>query len=65
MIITTSWDDGYPADLRIAEMLSKRGLCGTLKLTRFGGHLTIGDAGPQEGCPHAQIETALPAGVPS
>ncbi len=36
-----------------------------MKLTRFGGHLTIGDAGPQEGCPHAQIETALPAGVPS
>src|ERR1700722_19861853 len=29
MIITTSWDDGYPADVRIAELLAKLGLAGT------------------------------------
>lgn len=27
--ITTSWDDGHPLDLRIAEMLSEHGLAGT------------------------------------
>ena len=28
-IVTTSWDDGYPADLRVAEMLAERALPGT------------------------------------
>jgi peptidoglycan-N-acetylglucosamine deacetylase len=28
-IVTTSWDDGDPADLRLAELLSSRGLSGT------------------------------------
>lgn len=28
-IVTTSWDDGHPLDLRIAEMLKKYGLKGT------------------------------------
>ncbi|MBV8448199.1 MAG: polysaccharide deacetylase family protein [Hyphomicrobiales bacterium] len=27
--ITTSWDDGHPLDLRVAELLSKHGLSGT------------------------------------
>jgi peptidoglycan-N-acetylglucosamine deacetylase len=27
--ITTSWDDGHPLDLRVAEMLAKYGLSGT------------------------------------
>jgi peptidoglycan-N-acetylglucosamine deacetylase len=29
MIVTTSWDDGHPADARVLEMLSARGLRGT------------------------------------
>ena len=29
MIVTTSWDDGYKEDLRIAEVLTKHGLKGT------------------------------------
>lgn len=29
LAITTSWDDGHPLDLRIAELLTKYGLCGT------------------------------------
>lgn len=28
-IVTTSWDDGYPRDLKLADMLSSRGLMGT------------------------------------
>jgi len=29
MILTTSWDDGHPLDLRIAELLEKYGIKGT------------------------------------
>ena len=29
MIVTTSWDDGYPADVRVADLLSKVGFSGT------------------------------------
>ena len=28
-IVTTSWDDSYPQDLRVAELLRSRGLTGT------------------------------------
>lgn len=34
MIITTSWDDADPADLRVAEALAGRGLRGTFYLCR-------------------------------
>jgi peptidoglycan/xylan/chitin deacetylase (PgdA/CDA1 family) len=37
--ITTSWDDGHPLDLRVAELLSKYGLQGTFYVPReAGGH---------------------------
>jgi peptidoglycan/xylan/chitin deacetylase (PgdA/CDA1 family) len=29
VIITTSWDDGYPADIRLAELLEKYNIAGT------------------------------------
>lgn len=29
MIIVTSWDDGYPADMRMADLLNRHGLTGT------------------------------------
>jgi len=29
LIVTTSWDDGHPADMRVAEMLARHGLGGT------------------------------------
>jgi peptidoglycan-N-acetylglucosamine deacetylase len=32
--ITTSWDDGHPLDLRVAEMLMKHGLKGTFYVPR-------------------------------
>src|SRR5437773_1818666 len=32
--ITTSWDDGHPADLRVAEMLARHGLTGTFYVPR-------------------------------
>ena len=28
-LVTTSWDDGHPADLRVAELLAKHGVSGT------------------------------------
>jgi len=36
MIFTTSWDDGHPLDLRIAEMLRTRGMTGTFYIA--GNH---------------------------
>ena len=29
IVVTTSWDDGHPSDLRVAELLEKHGLSGT------------------------------------
>jgi peptidoglycan-N-acetylglucosamine deacetylase len=44
-IVTTSWDDGDPKDLRIAELLRSRGLRGTfyVPLLGYAGRKTIGD----------------------
>jgi peptidoglycan/xylan/chitin deacetylase (PgdA/CDA1 family) len=33
--ITTSWDDGHPLDLRVAEMLNRHGLPGTFYIPKF------------------------------
>ena len=33
-LITTSWDDGYPADIRLAELLGKYGMKGTFYIPR-------------------------------
>jgi peptidoglycan/xylan/chitin deacetylase (PgdA/CDA1 family) len=33
-VMTTSWDDGHPLDMRVAEMLAKRGLTGTFYVPR-------------------------------
>jgi hypothetical protein len=32
--ITTSWDDGHPSDMRLAEMLTRHGLAGTFYIPR-------------------------------
>ena len=32
--VTTSWDDGHPLDLRVAELLAKSGLTGTFYVPR-------------------------------
>src|SRR6202011_3005986 len=29
LLVTTSWDDGHPSDLRVADLLEKHGLSGT------------------------------------
>jgi len=39
--ITTSWDDGHPLDLRIAELLTKYGLRGTFYVPRISEHGTM------------------------
>src|SRR5438105_6475174 len=40
--ITTSWDDGHPVDLRVAELLTKYGLLGTfyIPMTAENGTMT-------------------------
>lgn len=38
--ITTSWDDGHPLDLRVAELLAKYGLRGTFYVPKTGEHGT-------------------------
>ncbi len=42
-IVTTSWDDGDPLDLRVAELLLSRGLAGTfyVPITGYLGRKTI------------------------
>ena len=35
-IVTTSWDDGDPQDLRVAELLDSRGLKGTFYVPIIG-----------------------------
>jgi peptidoglycan-N-acetylglucosamine deacetylase len=45
IIVTTSWDDGHPADLKIAELLHSRGLPGTFYVPiHNGGKPTLGAA---------------------
>lgn len=43
-VITTSWDDGHPLDLRVAEMLSKFGLKGTFYIPRKSERGTLSEA---------------------
>jgi peptidoglycan/xylan/chitin deacetylase (PgdA/CDA1 family) len=39
--VTTSWDDGHPLDLRVAELLAKHGLRGTFYIPRTAEHGTM------------------------
>jgi peptidoglycan/xylan/chitin deacetylase (PgdA/CDA1 family) len=39
--ITTSWDDGHPLDLRVAELLTKYGLRGTFYVPKTAEHGTM------------------------
>jgi peptidoglycan/xylan/chitin deacetylase (PgdA/CDA1 family) len=45
-IVTTSWDDGHPCDLRLAEALAKSGLPATFYVPLFGenGRPVLGSA---------------------
>jgi hypothetical protein len=38
IIVTTSWDDGHPADFKIGELLYPRGLPGTFYIPMHNGH---------------------------
>src|SRR5579872_1997329 len=40
LVITTSWDDGHPADLRVAELLERHQIQGTFYVptTNSEGH---------------------------
>ncbi len=46
--ITTSWDDGHPLDLRIAEMLSRFGLAGTFYIPRSAQTPTMTESSVRE-----------------
>src|SRR5438128_657052 len=37
-IVTTSWDDGHPSDLRVAELLRSRDVGGTFYVPITGRH---------------------------
>jgi peptidoglycan-N-acetylglucosamine deacetylase len=39
--ITTSWDDGHPLDLRVAELLTKYGIRGTFYVPKTAEHGTM------------------------
>jgi peptidoglycan/xylan/chitin deacetylase (PgdA/CDA1 family) len=39
--ITTSWDDGHPLDLRVADLLTKYGLRGTFYVPLASEHVTM------------------------
>src|SRR3954465_6411974 len=41
LYITTSWDDGHPLDLRVAELLAKYGLPGTFYVPRTSEYGTM------------------------
>lgn len=43
-IITTSWDDGHPLDLRVAAMLAEHGLAGTFYAPRRWSRPTMDEA---------------------
>jgi peptidoglycan/xylan/chitin deacetylase (PgdA/CDA1 family) len=46
--LTTSWDDGHPLDLRVAELLVKYGLRGTFYVPRTNGTETMSAAQVRE-----------------
>jgi peptidoglycan-N-acetylglucosamine deacetylase len=41
LVLTTSWDDGHPLDLRIADLLAKHGLQGTFYISSEGVHSNL------------------------
>lgn len=41
--VTTSWDDGYPADLRLAELLDKYGVAATFYIPRRCAHSVMNE----------------------
>ena len=43
-LLTTSWDDGHPLDLRVAELLGEFGLTGTFYVPRTARSGTMNDA---------------------
>lgn len=45
-VVTTSWDDGDPSDIKIAELLGSRGLAGTfyVPITGYQGRKTLASA---------------------
>jgi glycosyltransferase involved in cell wall biosynthesis/peptidoglycan/xylan/chitin deacetylase (PgdA/CDA1 family) len=47
-MITTSWDDGDPLDLRVAELLAKYGLTGTFYVPRSGQRPVLHDSDIRE-----------------
>jgi peptidoglycan-N-acetylglucosamine deacetylase len=53
--ITTSWDDGHPMDLRVAELLTKHGLRGTFYVPKTAEHGTMTAAQLRSLCPAFEV----------
>ncbi|HMD39644.1 MAG TPA: polysaccharide deacetylase family protein [Candidatus Acidoferrum sp.] len=43
LLVTTSWDDGHPLDLRLAELLEKYGIAATFYIPRKNGHAVLSE----------------------
>jgi peptidoglycan-N-acetylglucosamine deacetylase len=48
MLITTSWDDGHPSDLRLADLLIEAGLAATFYLPRCSQRETLNEKATSE-----------------
>ncbi len=53
--ITTSWDDGHPLDLRVAELLTKYGIRGTFYVPKVAEHGTMSAAHIRQICSAFEI----------
>jgi peptidoglycan/xylan/chitin deacetylase (PgdA/CDA1 family) len=53
--ITTSWDDGHPLDLRVADLLAKHGLPGTFYVPRSSEYGTMAPAQVRELSGHFEV----------
>jgi hypothetical protein len=53
--ITTSWDDGHPLDLRVAELLAKYGIRGTFYVPKTAEHDTMTAAHIRTLCPTFEL----------
>ena len=40
-LVTTSWDDGHPLDIRLAEMLARYGVLGTFYIPMHYGRRPV------------------------
>jgi peptidoglycan/xylan/chitin deacetylase (PgdA/CDA1 family) len=55
LIMTTSWDDGHPLDIRVANLLAKYGLQGTFYVPGENGHALLSDTHIRDLAQHFEV----------